>query len=214
MSRPLVALLNTDLSARGVLARALEINYDVIEFETLSDLTAEFQSLSYRVRVVVFCLNQHTRYTPEQMRSFIEINRLPDFIVMSEHHSESERSHYLAAGAASYIHDISTLGTVIEQTLALSRFRQKMEHSQILPFESGQLVSVIQDAAHEDLRTAARTAIDNGYSLFMKDIYHHFPQIRTLQIPSDTAIPSSLIDSSEKLQQFVSRCLCSANATT
>ncbi len=214
MGRPLIALLNTDPKERAIIAGILGTTYDIIEFESPSDLMPEFRSLSYRIRVVIYCLNQKAKYTHEQLHSFIEISTLPDFIVVSEQNTPNERQLCIDAGASEYVQDITTLDAIIEQSLALSRFRKKMEHLLIHPLETGHLVPVVQEVAHADLRDSALTAISNGYSVFMKDIYRHFPQIKTLQIPSETAIPSSLINSSEKLQLFVNQCLCSVNATS
>jgi len=214
MSRPLVALLTTDPEQRAAISDSLGTTYDIIEFDAPSTLMDEFRSLSYRIRVVIYCLNQKTKCTSKQLASFIEINTLPEFIVVSEQNTQAERQHCIDAGAADYVHDIKTLGASIEQSLALSRFSKKMEHFRIRPLDSGNLVALVQEIAHADLRNTALAAIGNGYSVFMKDIYRHFPQIKNLQIPSETAIPSSLIDSSEKLQLFVDQCLCSVNATS
>ena len=65
MGRPLIALLNTDPKERAIIAGILGTTYDLIEFESPSDLMPEFRSLSYRIRVVIYCLNQKAKYTHE-----------------------------------------------------------------------------------------------------------------------------------------------------
>ncbi|NBV83163.1 hypothetical protein EBR57_03455 [bacterium] len=212
MSRPLVGLLNTDSKCRAAIYRELESTCDILEFESDSDLLGQYAILGYRLRVVIYCLNANS--SADIIEQCIEINSLPDIVVIAHTGDTAEYANCIAAGASDYVRDIATLPVAIEQILEVSRFRQKID---LLANSTTQpSVPSYDTTTHVpiDLRHSAQSAISQGYSLFMKDIYFHFPKTKDLCIPSETVIPSSLIDSSEKLEIFVNRCICSANATS